>query len=352
MELDSRWNQTFDLWRIYIGFAAIYVSVETGSILAGILMGWRNERFLYEKILALLGTKDADADPTSALYEKAKNTVIANLESDSQAGGHITLPMMNTPTPRLGFVYHATLAIGWIITWSYLYMDLNSGDGINMVSFNDERSARVFVNLAALISGMDLLIALIDYKGLLHVGLDMDTRKQRACADMHVSLAEGTAGYPGMMKLFAILEPIEYLTNMSAVVIGYELVKQLTQGPSAFFAVITWRLIAGSVAGVISGIVFLHLIGLVMTWKHQCAYRVTMDATMYWLGLWGIVGGVWLYMFRVTSDATLSPQSFENYLWWLLFAAGAHIFYSVFHHLRCFISVVWQREFWPNLYGI
>ncbi|HSX81386.1 MAG TPA: hypothetical protein VLQ80_22820, partial [Candidatus Saccharimonadia bacterium] len=148
MELDNRWNEGFDLWRIYIGLAAAYVTVETLAIGAGVFMGFYNERFLRAKILAIAG----DADPASKTFEDATALVIGNVESADGAADHITLPSLNTPVPRLGLVYHATLAAGWIITWSYLYMDLNTGDGINMVTFNDARTARVFVYLAALLS--------------------------------------------------------------------------------------------------------------------------------------------------------------------------------------------------------
>lgn len=350
LELNAQWNQDPSTWRIYLGVIPIVYAFYWVLAVAGVGFTFANERFIKEEFAKMDGS---DAAPNSDAYGNALKA-LKDRVNGAEEGNRLKLPYWNFPESRVGVTYLTTMTTLYAFIWGYLYQDLNTGDGTNLLTFNDERTFRVFIWMGTLLSFLNVVQWFVDWKELIHVGMSGEAKDVHACLDMHCELANsGKPGthedYPDLDLLMAWHAPVLWFSIPGTVTITTFLANQLAQGPSAFWAVSNWQVVAG-VESIIAGAFMLsHMVGMFFTWKHKCAYKAAADGMWYWMVLFLGFGTVWIYLMNAASPAVL--QYYESYMWVLLYFNVQHWFYTGFHEFRLMISITMQRVYCPNLYG-
>jgi hypothetical protein len=362
LELDLRWNQDYDMWRVWVGVLALVAALDMLFILLAMAMNYMNEIAVKAEFKKMVGE---NVDPDSKIYKEALSTLQDRILMPESGSNRIKLEYWNLPVPRLGFVYKALMSTAMIIIWTYMYKELNTGNGIHPVTFNDVRTFRVFIWLTLFVSVTDLIVWFVDMMSLLHVGLNSEDKDMKACiamGDIHCPMMvtkPPTPGkhddYPDVDLLLAWQQPVQTLTVGACIVLAFLHIEQLWQGPDSFWDIGNWRLADGTASLVAGGFFLFHLLAWFVARGHKCARRVIRDGALYYLAFFFGFGTVWYYEFKVASDIieadSLALQSYETYQWLSLFFAALHVFFVIFHGMRCYISGIMQRVYCPNLYG-
>jgi hypothetical protein len=345
LEVADKWSLSAEKWRwMFFGVTLMY-ALQWMLTFAGMLMGALNESYFL---------RAAEGKSSGQLDNQWMTQTVRGM------------PCLNFPYLRFGFAYSSLVTGALIADLSYFHMQIQEAPGTDpdlTLRVGDRRAFHVKIWIMTLILFIDVLVHMVDYLELIHVGLSQDDR-DGACHDIHCKAAKHPEGHDQKVIKFRVLSGLlEFGIAAGFIVAVVYLCEQLTFGFERFWAPHAWYLFDGILAIILGVVWLLTVASMVATYSDpndRCLYRSACHAWLFWSVWFFWVGTNWYFTLQFTKDDKhltyntdeLLKREYENMLWVKLLAYGSYIYFLLYHHFKCQVNVVVQQVISYTIQGI